>query len=156
MTPNRKWSLPLLGQGLGYIEFRVKFLIGNWSYRLSTLKLADVEMTNLPAIPLQHLIYLDLSGNRLTDVPFLSAEGIPNLKHLNLSRNQVCFWIDPIFTIRPFYYMDFKIFNGKVHLPWLKKHLKFFYNSNHPVYDSDYNYIYLKVSLLISTWISTF
>ena len=57
--------------------------------RLNTLKLADVEMTNLPVIPLQHLIHLDLSGNRLTDVPFLSAEGILNLRHLNLSRNQV-------------------------------------------------------------------
>ena len=57
--------------------------------RLTHLNLADVEMTSLPIIPLKILTYLDLSGNRLSDVPFLSAEGIPNLRHLNLSRNQV-------------------------------------------------------------------
>ena len=51
--------------------------------------LADVEMTSLPIIPLKILTQLDLSGNRLADVPFLSAEGVPNLRHLNLSRNQV-------------------------------------------------------------------
>ena len=52
-------------------------------------KLADVEMTSLPTIPLKILTQLDLSGNRLADLPFLSAEGVPNLRHLNLSRNQV-------------------------------------------------------------------
>ena len=57
--------------------------------RLSTLRLADVEMTSLPTIPLKILTQLDLSGNRLADLPFLSAEGVPNLRHLNLSRNQV-------------------------------------------------------------------
>jgi Leucine-rich repeat (LRR) protein len=57
--------------------------------RLSTLKLADVEMTSLPIVPLRHLNHLDLSGNRLMDVPFLSAESLPNLRLLNLSRNQV-------------------------------------------------------------------
>ena len=68
--------------------------------RLSVLKLADVEMTNLPSIPLKNLIHFDLSGNRLTDVPFLSAEGIPNLKHLNLSRNQVSYNVKYIFCRR--------------------------------------------------------
>ena len=57
--------------------------------RLTSLRLADVEMTSLPIIPLKILTQLDLSGNRLADVPFLSAEGVPNLRHLNLSRNQV-------------------------------------------------------------------
>ena len=61
--------------------------------RLTHLNLADVEMTSLPIIPLKILTYLDLSGNRLSDVPFLSAEGIPNLRHMNLSRNQVRFHI---------------------------------------------------------------
>lgn len=57
--------------------------------KLSSLKLTDVEMTSLPPLPLKHLTHLDLSGNRLSDVPFLSAEGVPSLRHLNLSRNQV-------------------------------------------------------------------
>ena len=57
--------------------------------RLDSLNLADVELTSLPIIPLKLLTHLDLSGNRLTDVPFLSAEGIPNLRHMNLSRNHV-------------------------------------------------------------------
>ena len=57
--------------------------------RLQVLRLADVEMTSLPIIPLKLLNVLDLSGNRLMDVPFLSAEGVPSLRHFNLSRNQV-------------------------------------------------------------------
>ena len=67
--------------------------------RLTHLNLADVEMTSLPIIPLKILTYLDLSGNRLSDVPFLSAEGIPNLRHLNLSRNQVSYQIFLTFEI---------------------------------------------------------
>ena len=56
--------------------------------RLHSLKLSGVELDVLPTLQLPHLIRLDVSDNRLSDISVTSVEGMPKLRHLNLSRNK--------------------------------------------------------------------
>ena len=56
--------------------------------RLHTLKLSGVEVDVLPTFQLPQLVSLDVSDNRLSDIPQTSVEGMPKLRHLNLSRNK--------------------------------------------------------------------
>ena len=59
--------------------------------RLRNLGLCHVDIEEVPALPLPALTSLDLSANRLRDLPHFSdilSEGMPQLRNLNLSRNQ--------------------------------------------------------------------
>lgn len=60
--------------------------------RLRRLGLSRVEIEELPSLHLPALTALDLSANRLEDLPHFSdilSEGMPQLRELNLSRNQL-------------------------------------------------------------------
>ena len=57
--------------------------------RLRTLRLSNVDIETLPVLPLPSLTTLDVSANRLQDLPYFApSERMMSLRHLNLSRNQ--------------------------------------------------------------------
>jgi Leucine-rich repeat (LRR) protein len=56
--------------------------------RLQDLRLSAVEVDHFPALLLPHLTRLDVSGNRLRDLPYFTSPSMPQLRHLNLSWNQ--------------------------------------------------------------------
>jgi Leucine-rich repeat (LRR) protein len=56
--------------------------------RLNSLRLSGVELETLPTLQLPQLTKLDVSDNRLSDISQVSVEGMPKLRHLNLSKNK--------------------------------------------------------------------
>lgn len=56
--------------------------------RLRYLRLSNVALEELPPLPLPRLVSLDISKNKLSDLPNIAQSGLPELRHLNLSHNR--------------------------------------------------------------------
>lgn len=59
---------------------------------LQHLNLADTGLTKMPFIAQENLVSLNLSGNNITELKQNFLFGVPKLKHLDLSRNNLTMW----------------------------------------------------------------